>query len=171
MQRTIRYAIVGFAAIQLSATLPSVAEAQGGPGHACSLVDAAQWRTITGRKDFGNQGLQASTPEQLKAGVTECDYLTISLTQTSDMTAERFARTRKSSEQNPDRWKTESISGLGDEAYYMWDPRPGAFRSVGLLFRTAGKQIAMGTQAPSDSIPATKQMLLTLAKATAPKVK
>ena len=171
MHRTIRYAIGGIAALELSATLPSAAEAQGGPGHACALVDAAEWRTISGRKDFGNQGLQASTPEQLKQGVTQCDYLTISLTQTLNMTPEWFARVRKSSEQNPDRWKTESISGLGDEAYYLWDPRPGAFRSVGLVFRASSKQVAMGTQAPSDSIPATKQMLLELAKATAPKVK
>ena len=171
MHRTIRYAIVGFAALQLFATLPRAAEVQGGPGHACALVDPAEWRSITGRKDIGNEGLQASTPEQLKPGVTQCDYLTISLTQTVNMTPEWFARNRKMSEQAPDRWKVESISGLGDEAYYMWDPRPGSDRSVGIVFRAAGKQVAIGDTAPSDSIAVAKQMLLKMAKATAPKVK
>ena len=53
----------------------------------------------------------------------------------------------------------------------MWDPRPGDDRSVGIVLRARGKQLAIGDTAPSDSIEAIKPMLLSIAKLVLPKMK
>ena len=170
MHRTIRYALGSTALFQLAVALPTVARAQATGDHACSLVDAAELKGLTKRDDYG-QKPQASDPSQLRQGTTECDYLSISYTLTSNMTKEWFARDRRTTEATPDRWKVESISGLGDEAYYMWDPRPGSDRSVGIVVRAGGKRLSIGELASSDSLEASKSLMLSLAKLALPKLK
>ena len=65
----------------------------------------------------------------------------------------------------------QSVSGLGDEAYYMWDPRPGSDRNVGVVYRVGGKRVTVGELAASDSIEAAKSMLMQVAKVALPKLK
>jgi hypothetical protein len=86
------------------------------------------------------------------------------------MTPAWFARDRKVSEGQPDKWKVQSVSGLGDEAYYMWDPRPGADRNVGIVYRAGGKRVSVGDMVWSDEIESTKSMLMQIAKLALPKL-
>ena len=120
------------ALVQVSVAAPA-AVGQADP-NACTYVVAADWLKITGRKDYGNEGPRSSTPGELKEGTTECDFLSVSMTVTMKMTPAWFARDKQTAEKNP-KWKVESVSGLGDEAYWMWDPRPGENRNVGLVIR------------------------------------
>jgi hypothetical protein len=156
--------------VQLTVAAP-VAVGQAADPQACSYFPAADLLKITGRKDLLGQGPQASKPGETAAGTTECDFLNVSMTVTSNMTPEWFARDRKVSENNPSRWKVQSVSGLGDEAYYMWDPRPGSNRNVGVVYRAGGKRVSVGELAESDSIEAAKPMLMQIAKLALPKLK
>ena len=139
--------------------------------NACALFDAAELQKITGRKDFLGQGPRPSAPSDLPAHMSECDFLEMSFTLTTTMTPEWFARNRQQSEAKPDRWKVQSISGLGDEGYYLWDPRPGPYRSVGVVLRSGSKQLAIGNMVPSDSIDVMKPKLLSIAKQAIPRMK
>ena len=145
--------------------------AQAADPHACSYFPASDLLQITGRKDVLGSGPQASKPGETAAGTTECDFLNVSMTVTSNMTPAWFARDRKVSEDNPTRWKVQSVPGLGDEAYYMWDPRPGSDRNVGIVYRAGGKRVSVGELAASDSIESAKQMLTKIAKLALPKLK
>lgn len=170
MHRTIRFALGSVALLQLGVASPTGAGAQASGEHACSLVDAAELKKLTGRNDYG-QKPQASDPSQLRQGTTECDYLNISYTLTSNMTKEWFDRDRRTTEAAPDRWKVQSVSGVGDEAFYMWDPRPGSDRSVGIVVRAGTKRLSIGETASSDSLEASKSLMLSLAKLAVPKLK
>jgi hypothetical protein len=139
--------------------------------HACSLINAAELQRITGRKDFAGLSPRPSKPSELPAHMSECDFLDMSFTLTNTMTPEWFARNRDQSQTKPDRWKVQSISGLGDEGYYLWDPRPGDNRSVGIVFRSGSKQVAIGDLVPADSIEVVKSQLLSIAKLTVPRLK
>jgi hypothetical protein len=168
MRSVFRYTLGISALVQVAVAVP-VASGQSADPHACSYVQASDWLRITGRKDFLGRGPQASKPGETAAGTTECGFLTISLTVTSNMTPAWFARDRTSLEKTPDKWKVESVSGLGDEAYWMWDPRPGSNRNVGLVIRAAGKRVTVGEL--SDSVASSKPMLMQIAKLALPKVK
>ena len=157
------------ALVQVTVAVP-VAVGQADP-HACSYFQASDLLRITGRKDLSGQGPQASKPGETRAGTTECDFLNVSMTVTSNMTPAWFARDRKVSEDAPDKWKVQSVSGLGDEAYYMWDPRPGSDRNVGIVYRAGGKRVSVGEMAASDSMESAKQMLMQIAKLALPKLK
>ena len=171
MHRPIRYALGSMALLQLAVASPTEVEAQAsGEQHACTLLDPAELRQLTGRKDYG-QAPQPSGPPQLRQGTTECDYLSISYTLTANMTKEWFARDRQQTEAATDRWKVQSISGLADEAFYMWDPRPGSDRSVGIVIRAGSKRLSIGELASSDSLDASKSLMLSLAKLALPKLK
>jgi len=165
-----RYTL-GFAMIARVAMVPPTAAAQAAYPHMCTLIDAAELQQLTGRKDILGKGPQASSPSDLPKYMSECDFLEMSFTLTTTMTPEWFARNRQQSEARPDRWKVQSTSGLGDEGYYLWDPRPGQYRSVGVVFRVASKQVAIGSMVPSDSIEAMKPTLLTIAKQVIPRMK
>ena len=167
MRSISRYTLGISALVQITAA--PVASAQAADPHACAYVQASEWLKITGRKDFLGEGPRASKPGETGAGTTECDFLSVSLTVTSNMTPAWFARDRTSLEKTPDKWKVESVSGLGDEAYWMWDPRPGSNRNVGLVIRTAGKRLSVGELA--DSVAVSKPMIMRLAKLVLPKVK
>ena len=150
----------------------SASDAQAADPHACTYFQASDLLKITGRKDVLGEGPQASKPGETAAGTTECDFLSISMTVTSNMTPAWFARDKTMLEKSPDRWKVESVSGLGDEAYYMWDPRPGSNRNVGIVYRAGGKRVSVGELAESsDSIASAKPMLMQIAKLALPKLK
>lgn len=162
---------LGIAAlVHVTVAVPS-AIGQAADPHACSYFQASDLLRITGRKDEIGQGLRASKPGETGAGTTECDFLSISMTVTSNMTPAWFARDRKMSEDTPDKWKVQSVSGLGDEAYYMWDPRPGSNRNVGIVYRAGGKRVSVGETAASDSMESSKSMLMQIARLALPKLR
>ena len=162
---------LGFTAlVQATVAVPLVVGQTADP-HACSYFQASDLLQITGRKDLLGQGPQASKPGDTAAGTTECGFLNVSMTVTSNMTPAWFARDRATSEKATDRWKVQPVSGLGDEAYYMWDPRPGANRNVGIVYRAGGKRVSVGELAASDSIESAKQTLMKIAKLALPKLK
>ena len=170
MRSSIRYTF-GVATVVSISAAPSPAAGQAASPNACSLFDAAELQQLTGRKDILGKGPQASSPSDLPKYMSECDFLEMSFTLTTTMTPEWFARNRQQSEARPDKWKVQSTSGLGDEGYYLWDPRPGQYRSVGVVFRVASKQVAIGSMVPSDSVEVMKPKLLTLAKQVIPRLK
>jgi hypothetical protein len=149
----------------------SSASGQSAEPHACTYFPASDLLRITGRKDITQQGPQASKPGETAAGTTECDFLSISMTVTSNMTPEWFARDKKMLEQGTRPWKVQPVSGLGDEAYYMSDQRSGPERSVGLAYRKGTKRVTVGSQVPADSLDAIKPMLMEIAKLALPKVR
>ena len=169
MRSTIGFTL-GITALAHVAAGP-VVTAQAADPHACTYFQASDVQQITGRKDLLGQGPQASKPGETLAGTTECDFLDISMTVTSNMTPAWFARDKATLEKSPDRWKVQSVPGIGDEAYYMWDPRPGSERNVGIVYRAGGKRVAVGELAASDSIEAAKKMLTQIAKLALPKLK
>lgn len=170
MRSAIRYTLGIAIVVHLGVAVPPAA-GQGASPHACSLITAGEMQRLTGRKDFVGLTPRASSPSELPAHMSECAFLDMSLTLTSTMTPEWFARNRQQSQARPDRWKVQSISGLGDEGYYLWDPRPGSDRSVGIVFRVGNKQLAIGDLVPSDSIDVMKSRLLSIAKLTIPRMK
>ena len=89
----------------------------------------------------------------------------------ADVKPALFARNRKISEDSPASWKVQSVSGLGDEAYYTWDMKPGPDRNVGLVLLAGSKQLAMGQFAASDSTESSKSMLMQVARLLWPNVK
>lgn len=171
MRPVVRYLLATVTLVQAAVALPAL-EAQASDPHACSYFPASDLLKITGRKDLLGQGPRASKPGETGAGTTECDFLSVSMTVTSNMTPEWFARDRKMFEANPTKWKVQPVSGLGDEAYWMWDPRSGSNRNVGIVYRAGGKRVSVGEMAASaDSIESTKPMLMQIAKLALPKLK
>ena len=170
MHSIFRYTLGVTILFDITVALPDAA-AQAGSPNACSLFDAAALKQLTKRKDILGQGPQPSSPSDLPKHMSACSFLDLEFTLTANMTPEWFARNRRQQEARPDRWKVSSVSGLGDEAYYMWDPRPGEDRNVGIVLRASGKQLAIGDTAPSDSIEAIKPLLLSIAKLVLPKMK
>jgi hypothetical protein len=110
MRSVIRPAFGIAVLVQVTVVVPT-AFGQAADQHACSLFQPSDLLQITGRKDIGGRGPQASKPGELRAGTTQCDFLNISMTLTQNMTAAWFARNRKMSEDAPDRWKVQSVSG------------------------------------------------------------
>ena len=139
--------------------------------HACSYFQASDLLRITGKKDIANEGPRASKPGETGPGTTECDFLSVSMTVTSNMTPEWFARDRKMLEQGRKPWKVEPVSGLGDEAYYMWDQREGQDRSIGLAYRKGTKRVTVGSMVSADSLDATKPMLMAIARLALAKIR
>ena len=167
----IRILAAGLAAIAANAIpLPTAAGQATGP-NACALVDAAELMKITGKKDVLGKGPERSTPDQLPKHMSQCDFLGFNFTLTTNSSSGSFAQTRRDHETRPARWKVQSLSGLGDEAFYMWDPRPGSYRSVGIVFRSGTSMVSLGDQTHADSIEAMKKMLLPMAKHMASRVK
>src|SRR5690349_2462734 len=91
MRSGVLYTLGVTALVQVSMAVPSASGQAAGP-HACSYFQASDLLRITGRKDILGRGLQASKPGDLRAGTTECDFLSVSMTLTTDMTPEWFAR-------------------------------------------------------------------------------
>ena len=144
------------------------AAAQGTTPTACSLVDAAELMRITGRKDVLKQGPVPSEPGDTPKGITECEFLGFSLSLTEGMTPQWFERSRADQRKTI---TTEPVTGVGEEAYYWWDPRPGTYRQVGIALRKGTSRLVVMDLAPSDSIEALKPVLLSVAKSAAAKMR
>lgn len=168
MRPLVRYTLGIMMAVPATAVL-TTADAQGAVQTACSIIDAEEMKRLTGLKDILKQGLVPSDPSETPKGVSECEFLGIGFSLTSSMTREQFDATRK--DQAKRGTKVEAVSGVGDDAYYWWDPRPGSFRQVGIALRAGKSRLVIMDLVSSDSIEAAKPMLLTVAKYTAPKLR
>ena len=169
MQRAIRYVsgvlVVG---TMVSSTVPSTASAQGAKPDACRYMDAAQMLQLTGRKDSLGRGPQKQDPSDIPQHTSGCDFLGVLLVLDTPFTAEQFARARASIEK---RYKSEPVSGVGDEAYVTWDPRQRVAGSVHLSFRSGNKRISLEDLVPPDSIEAAKKWLIAFGKTAASRAK
>ena len=166
MRSIVRFTLGITALAQVSLPGPTAAGQAASP-KACALFDAAELKRLTGRKDVLGQGPQADeTPAK---GLSECEFLDLHFALTSNMTPEWFQRTRDGEVKTG--MKVQPVSGVGDEAYYLWNPKPGSYRAVGIVYRSGSKQLAIGEMLPSDSIEVAKPRLLAIAKLTAPKVR
>ena len=170
MRPIVRYTLGIAIMVQVTGALPSLG-AQGSSFNACKVFDAAELKKLTGRKDFLGRGPIANDPSELPKNMSACSYLEIHFGVTSNVTPELFARNRKQQEARPDRWKVESVSGVGDEAYFMWDKRPGDDRQVGIVVRANGKSLTIEDTVPSDSIETMKKFMVSLAKQATPRMK
>jgi hypothetical protein len=163
----LRYTLGAMMAVQASAAL--TAAAQGTTQTACSLINAEELKRLTELKDILNRGPVPSDPSETPKGVTECEFLGFSFSLTSPMTRTWFDDTRK--DQVKSGAKVEPISGVGDDAYYWWDPKPGSLKQVGIAFRAGASRLVIMDMVSSDSIEAAKPMLLKVARYTVPKVR
>lgn len=142
--------------------------AQGGPT-ACSIIDAAELRRLTGLKDVLKQGPVPADPADLPTGRTECEYLGYTFALSSPATRESFDRSRGIAGKGKS--KVESASGVGDDAFYWWDLGPGPLEQVGIAVRSGKYQLTILDMASPDSMSVVKPRLLTVAKAVVPKLR
>ena len=68
-------------------------------------------------------------------------------------------------------FKSQTVSGVGDEAYIMWDQRPGNHRSVMLAIRAGNKRISLEDLVLSDSIETVKECIIAMGKTAASRAK
>lgn len=173
MQPTIRYAlgIVTIVTIVHVTVAPSTAAGQATRPDACAFVDAAELLRLTGRKDIFGQGPRVFDSSELPPNHTSgCNFLGIMFFLDTPITPESFARIRRGVETRGF-FKVQSISGLGDEAYYEWEAKPRDNRAVGVVFRSGNKRVTVAENTHSDSVEAMKKLLLSIAKTAAPRVK
>lgn len=178
MRQVIRTALVMAAAVQASAALSAATAQAGGqpPGKsgqvaaadACSLLSAAEMKQITGRENPLNLPPSRADPADLPKGVSECSYLGIDLSLTSQMTREWFDATRKDQVKSGE--KVTPVSGVGDEAYF-WERPGGSDSQVGIAMRVGQQRLAMQDMVRPDSVESVKPILLALAKAAAAKMR
>jgi hypothetical protein len=171
VQRATRYVsgvlIVG---TMVSSTVPRTASAQGAKPDACQYMDAAQMLQLTGRKDELGRGPQKMDPAAIPSYTSGCDFLGVMLVLNIPFTAQQFASERASIEKIR-KHKSQSVSGVGDDAFVSWDPRPGSLRSVHLSFRSGNKRISLEDMVPPDSIETAKKWLTAFAKTAASRAK
>ena len=137
---------------------------------ACTVIDTGLLKRLTGRKDY--RGDIPPTPvEPAVPGPerTACMYLEVSYEMASPMKPETFAKDRAFLERGGA--TTAPVSGIGDQAYYWWSPKPGGTRPVGIVFRTKSSQLLIFEVTSSDSIEIFKPRLLAMAKSAASKLK
>jgi hypothetical protein len=107
----------------------------------------------------------SETPEER----SECQLLGFSFSLTSGINSDWFNSTRSS--QVKSGIKFERLSGVGDDAYYWWGPKPGSDRQVGVAFRTAQCRLVITDMTSADSVQILKPTLLAIAKSTAPRLR
>ena len=155
--------------------IASVASAQAGsnaasPGQtACSIIDPAELKRLTGLKDVLGRGPVPADPADLPKGRSECEYLGLTFSLSSPVSTGEFARARDS--QAKGGTKAESVAGVGDDAFYWWDPKPGSLNQVGIAVRAGNRQLTVLDLTSSDSVASAKPRLLTIAKSLAPKLR
>src|SRR3954447_4735265 len=120
-------AVASSAAGQSGANAASAAKS--GPT-ACSIIDAEELKRLTGQQDFLKKGPVSTDPSELPAGRTECEYLGYTFSLSSPTTRESFDRGRGIAAKGGT--KVESVSGVGDDAFYWWDPSRGSMQQVGI---------------------------------------
>lgn len=172
MPPVIRYAlgIVAIVTIVHGTVATSTAAGQAAKPDACAFVDAAALLRLTGEKDlFG--GPQAMPRDEVPPNhASGCHFLGIMFFLDTAITPESFARVRRGLETRGF-FKVQSISGVGDEAYSMWDPKPGNYSAVGVVFRSGTRRVTIAENTPSDSVETMKKLLLSIAKTAAPRGK
>ena len=168
MHRAIAYALGATLAVQVTAL--STAGGQGARPNACTLIDAAEVTRLTGNKDVSGNGPESVDKDfQYPKHRSVCTYADLIFELATDATPESFARNPRATDK---RFKVQPISGLGDEAYYLWDASVGGgVRSVSIAFRSGSKRVTIEKLTTSDSIDAVKKMLLPVARTTVGKVK
>jgi len=134
--------------------------------HACSLFTEAEIAQITGRAAAVKFPADTSA---LPSGHTECHWVNLGAALTPNVTQQRFGTTRKQQE-TAKNTTIESVSGVGDEAYF-WERRAGGDQYVGIVFRVGQYQLALSDMLPADSVAWLKPKLVELAKFAAPKLK
>src|SRR5687767_582126 len=122
---------------------------------------------LTGRKDSLGRGPEKQDPSDIPNN-SGCHFLGVILVLDTPFTAEQFARARASIEK---RYKSQPVSGVGDEAYLTWDPRPAVVGSVHLSLRSGNKRISMEDLVPPDSIETAKKWLIAFGKTAASRAK
>ena len=160
---------LGVITIVQTAAAFSSASAQATNVNACTVISTAELKRITGRQDFLGRGPQPADPSETPKGVSECEHLSLSFSLTSAMTHDWFVDTQKS--QVKGGTKVSPVSDVGDEAYLWWDPKSASNAQVGIAFRVGTRRLVIMDMAPRDSIEALKPMLLSVAKAAAPKLR
>ena len=145
------------------------AAAAGSGPTACSIIDADELKRLTGLEDVLKQGPVAADPSDLPAGRTECEYLGYTFALSSPATRESFDQSRGIAAKGGT--KVESAPGVGDDAFYWWDPGPGRLQQVGIAVRSGNYQLSILDMASSDSIAVVKPRLLTVARSLVPKLR
>jgi len=158
--------IVSVAGAQSGSKAP--APAQSGQT-ACSIIDAAELKRLTGLKDNLGRGPVPTDPADLPKGRSECEYLGLTFSLSSPTSTDAFARARAI--QGTGGTKIESVAGVGDEAFYWWDSGPGSSNQVGIAVRAGSRQLTVLDMTSSDSVASVKPRLLTIAKSVAPKLR
>ena len=136
---------------------------------ACSVIDAEQLKRLTGRKDVLKRGPMKGAPASPAEGRTGCSYLGFILELNAPAKREWFDETRSFLVKSGT--KIQPVSGVGDGAYYWWDPRPGYSRPVGMVLRAGTNGLMIMDMTSSDSVEVVKPELLTVAKAIVPKLR
>jgi hypothetical protein len=116
------------AAVSVSAAVSTAGAQAGGGLDACAIFNAQELVRLSGLRDVLGRGPQLAAPADLPKGRSECEFLGITFGLDASMTRDWFGRTRADQVKNGT--KVEPIPGLGDEAYYWWDPKPGSYRQV-----------------------------------------
>ena len=169
MQRVIRNVLgVLVVGTLVSSTVPPTASAQGAKPDACRYMDAAQMLQLTGRKDIAGKGPQKQDPAEIPNHTSGCHFLGVILVLDTPYAAEQFVRARASIEK---RYKSQPVSGVGDEAYVTWDTRPAVVGSVHLSFRSGNKRISLEDLVPPDSVETAKKWLIAFGKTAASRAK
>ena len=171
MQRATRYTLGVLVAVAMaSSAVPQTAAAQGAKPDACKYMDAAQMLQLTGRKDNVGKGPQKQDPAEIPNYTSGCEFLGVMLVLNTPYAAQQFAPERASIEKARQH-KSQTVSGVGDEAYVTWDPKPGTLRSVHLAFRSGNTRIEIEDMVPPDSIETVKKWLIAFGKTAASRAK
>ena len=136
---------------------------------ACSIIDAEQLKRLTGRTDVLKRGPMKGDPSSPAEGRTECGYLGFHFELNIPAKREWFDETRSFLVKRGT--KVQLVSGVGDGAFYWWDPRPGDTRPVGIVLRAGTSGLTIFDMTSSDSVEVVKPELLTVAKAIVPKLR
>ena len=156
--------------ILLALALPLTTNAQDRGATACSIIDAEELKRLTGLKDILKTGPEATDPSELPKGRSECEFLGLTFS-LSSLAKPREAFDGSRTAVTKSGMKVESASGVGDDAFYWWDPKPGTFRQLGIAVRSGNQQLTVLDLTSSDSIAVIKPRLLAIAKSLAPKLR
>ena len=136
---------------------------------ACSIIDAAELKRLTGLKDNLGRGPVPTDPADLPKGRSECEYLGLTFSLSSPTSTDAFARARAI--QGTGKTKVESVAGVGDEAFYWWDSGSGSYNQVGIAVRAGSQQLTVLDMTSSDLVASAKARLLTIAKSLVSKLR
>ena len=151
------------------ARTPTPPAAQGGSPTACSIIDAEQMKRLTGRTDVLKQGPRPDEPASPVEGRSGCSYLGFIFELNAPAKREWFDDTRSGLAKRAT--KIQPVSGVGDGAFYWWDPRPGYSRPVGIVLRAGTSGLMIMDMTTSDSIAVVKPELMIVAKVVVPKLR